>query len=334
MPGIARRLVSVAGCAALAGGAGLLWAASRSRPAVPDLGSPDPPPGLPPGRVVAVPGHGEMFVRQAEGPAADAPVVLLLHGWMIAADLNWFTTYGPLAEDAHVLAVDHRGHGRGPRPAAPFRLTDAADDVAALLRVLDGPPVVAVGYSLGGPVAALLAHRHPDLVRGLVLCATAATFASTPLQRRSWRALGMLQVALRLLPRATFERLLRAQLEGRTRIRVSASLTADTGRNVGHLAAWAVSELRRGDPEDLADAGRELSRFDGTSWLPGLRLPVAVVVTARDRLVPPADQRRLARLIHGATLVEVDADHDAPAGRPEAFAAALRQALAAVTDAV
>ena len=34
-----------------------------------------------------------------------------------------------------------------------------------------------LGYSMGGPIALLLARRHPDRVRGLVLVATAAELA-------------------------------------------------------------------------------------------------------------------------------------------------------------
>jgi alpha-beta hydrolase superfamily lysophospholipase len=37
---------------------------------------------------------------------------------MFSADLNWYTTYGALEEAGYrVLAVDHRGHGRGIRTA-------------------------------------------------------------------------------------------------------------------------------------------------------------------------------------------------------------------------
>ena len=45
-------------------------------------------------------------------------------------------------------------------------------------------PVVVVGYSMGGPVAQLLWQRHPDLVAGLVLCATSDRFAFGPTEGR------------------------------------------------------------------------------------------------------------------------------------------------------
>ena len=323
------RLAVTAVGAGLAGAGAVVWSASRSRPALPGLESFDPPP-LPPARIVAVPGHGELFVREDAGPGEGAPTVVLLHGWMFPADLNWFTSYGPLAEVGRVLAVDHRGHGRGSRPSTPFRLAEVADDVAALLRQLGTGPVVAVGYSMGGPVAQLLWRRHPDLVRGLVLCATAARFQTTPLARYGWRAMGLLQVTLRLLPRATFERLLLAQVQGRLPFRITQAITEETKELAG-LLPWVVGELERGEPEDLAEAGRELSRHDARAWLPAVDVPTALVLTTRDRLVPPADQRALAALIAGAEVFEVDLDHDAPGAGPDEFARALTKAVLHVT---
>ena len=126
--------------------------------------APEPPVPLPRGCVVHVPGRGEMFLRDSGG---DGPPLLLLHGWMFSADLNWYRTYGPLAEAGYrVLAVDHRGHGRGLRTPEPFTLKDCADDAAALVAHLGIPPVLAVGYSMGGPIASLLARDHPEWVCG------------------------------------------------------------------------------------------------------------------------------------------------------------------------
>ena len=90
-------------------------------------------PALPPGRNVALPGRGTTFVRELAGPEG-APTLLLLHGWTATADLNWFACFEPLAEHFRVVALDHRGHGRGLRGDDPFRLEDCADDAAALAR--------------------------------------------------------------------------------------------------------------------------------------------------------------------------------------------------------
>ena len=62
-------------------------------------------------------------------------------------------------------------------------------------------------------------------------------------------------------------------------------------------------------------------------------MPTAVVVTARDRIVPVSRQLRLARAIPGASVHEVDADHAVCVTRPQLFTQALLQACWSVTAA-
>ena len=141
-----------------------------------------PAPFVPEGRILDLPGRGDTFVRVHEGPPGG-PRVVLLHGWTVTADLNWFGTYRPLAERASFVAIDHRGHGRGLRTERPFALEAVADDTAAALAALGWGPVTAVGYSMGGPIALHLARRHPGVVDGLVMAATAGSFRTTRLSR-------------------------------------------------------------------------------------------------------------------------------------------------------
>ena len=54
-----------------------------------------------------------------------------------------------------------------------------------------------------------------DLVRGLVLCATSATYSHNLPYRTLWRGMGLMQLGLRLLPRSAWERGLQAQAEGK-----------------------------------------------------------------------------------------------------------------------
>jgi pimeloyl-ACP methyl ester carboxylesterase len=77
-----------------------------------------------------LPGRGTTFVRSLPGPPG-APTLVLLHGWTASADLNWFRCYEPLGEQYRVLALDHRGHGKGIRSKKTFRLEDCADDAVA-----------------------------------------------------------------------------------------------------------------------------------------------------------------------------------------------------------
>lgn len=327
---MSRTSALVAGAAGMAIGAGLLTILSgRSRPEIPGMGDITAPPGLPPARVVPLPGRGEMFFREQQGPSVDAPTVLLLHGWVVTADLNWFRAYPPLADVAHVIAPDHRGHGRASRPSRPYRLVDVADDVAALLRELGTGPVIVVGYSMGGPIGQLLWQRHPDLVAGMVLCATASHFRFGPFQGAHWRLMAFYQVILRILPRTWLERIMLAQMRGTAPVRVIRTVTEEMSGSIP-LLPWIVGEIERGDVEDVAEAGRELGRFDSRGWLRGVDRPGAVIVTTGDRLVPPSTQLELAGLLPEALVLEVDGDHEAPSSNARDFNAALVQAVAHV----
>jgi pimeloyl-ACP methyl ester carboxylesterase len=82
-----------------------------------------------------------------------------------------------------------------PVPRSAAAPEPVADDVAAVLEHLGVGPAVAVGYSMGGAVAQLLWQRHPQTVRGPVLCATAASWSESLRMRWGWRAMGALQVA-------------------------------------------------------------------------------------------------------------------------------------------
>ena len=103
--------------------------------------------------------------------------MLLVHGWMATAALNWYGSLDFLGRSFYTVAPNLRGHGRLGRGAPPFSVEACADDLAELIAALALDRPIVVGYSMGGAVAQVLARRHGDLVGGIVLCATAASFA-------------------------------------------------------------------------------------------------------------------------------------------------------------
>jgi 3-oxoadipate enol-lactonase len=66
------------------------------------------------------------------------------------------------------------------------------------------------------------------------------------------------------------------------------------GFTPGAKMAWIHSEMTRHSARDIAEAGRELGRFDSRPWLAPLPFPAAVVVTSADDAVPPVKQQQLA----------------------------------------
>jgi len=275
----------------------------------PPVGLPQPPFEMPPARTLLVPGRGELFMRDSGG---NGPAVMLLHGWMATADLNWHTAYGALTGAGYrVLAIDHRGHGRGLRPPVPFRLVDCAADAADALRRLGVAPALIAGYSMGGAIAQLVGRDHPDVASGIVLSGTAQHWQD-PETRRIWRAMGVMGLSLSLAPR----------LFWRWGFRRS-------GIPHNERTLWIQSELMRHLARDLAEAGRELGRFDSRPWLPSVQVPMAVVITTGDEAVPVHKQRELAAAAR-AQVFEAPITHLEVVSRPEAFNPPLLQALAAL----
>jgi pimeloyl-ACP methyl ester carboxylesterase len=246
-------------------------------------------------RLLDLPGHGPLRVRDIPGPRADAPAVLLLHGLGATARLNWGPCFRPLSAHFRVLSLDHRGHGSGLRTRR-FRLEECADDAAAATAALGVGRFLAVGYSMGGPIASLVWRRHPERVYGLVLCATARHFVPRRMARLARVTLPAAAAAARLVPGAARRRMLQRML-----VRIEHPELRDRVREelVGH------------EPRTVIQAADALTRFASHDWIGTVDVPAAVVVTTLDELVPAVRQRKLARSIPGAEVFEVEGDHDA-----------------------
>jgi haloalkane dehalogenase len=98
------------------------------------------------------------------------PTFLFLHG-LGSASSSYFprTAHDPRIRDHRCLLVDALGHGFSDRPAHfDYSMEKQTEYVARLLRSLDLRSTVAVGHSMGGAIAILLAAEHPELVAHLI----------------------------------------------------------------------------------------------------------------------------------------------------------------------
>lgn len=273
-------------------------------------------PRLPMGAAMELPGRGTTFVRTIPGPSG-APTVLLLHGWTATADLNWFTCYEPLGEHYRVVALDHRGHGRGIRAKKTFQLEDCADDAIAVCDVLGLGQVIPIGYSMGGPVAQLVWRRHRERVRGLVLCATAPYFSTSREEKLGFLGLSGMAALARLTP-----------LQARQWLTEQFYLQKKTDT----WEPWALQESSLHDWRAVLQAGRAIGKFNSREWLDEIDVPTSVLITMRDRVVPVRRQVRLFEGIHRAEAYRVDGDHNSIAAQPERFVPTLLRAVGSVVE--
>lgn len=241
----------------------------------------------------------------------------------MTAELNWFRILELLGRHYRVVAPDLRGHGDGiPLRGAKFCLEDNADDVAALAEVLGLERFAAVGYSMGGMVAQLLWRRHPRLVSGLFLCATARNVRGSWLEKLTSLYLPSTITALHLMPFAH-------------------AITAEYfGSNLlGHIPdrqsrAWARRQLSRTSLPAAMSAVQSAVEFTSHDWITEIDVPTAVVITSADQVVPPSRQRRLAAAIPHAAVFDLPGDHAVVLNDPARFAQVLIAASRSMSGAV
>jgi len=100
---------------------------------------------------------------------ADAPLLVMVHGWMdVSASFQFLVD--ALARDWHVVAPDWRGFGLTSRSAAGcYWQPDYLADLDAILdRVSPEAPVRLVAHSLGGNIALMYAGARPARIERLV----------------------------------------------------------------------------------------------------------------------------------------------------------------------
>ena len=109
-----------------------------------------------------------------KGPHEGTPVVML-HG-ITDSRRSFDPIWEHLPNDWHAIAVSLRGHGASDVRPTEYATTEFANDIALLAELLDLPPMVLVGHSMGSSIALQLAGDRPDLVRAVVGIGTFASY--------------------------------------------------------------------------------------------------------------------------------------------------------------
>lgn len=108
-------------------------------------------------------------VRYYEAGIQHGRSILLLHGGMGDAMLNWFDIIPNLADDYHVLAPDLPGFGGTESLPTGSALSDMIDWLLAFLESQGIEQVVVIGSSFGALIARLMAAQYPQIVAAIIL---------------------------------------------------------------------------------------------------------------------------------------------------------------------
>jgi pimeloyl-ACP methyl ester carboxylesterase len=206
---------------------------------------------------------------------------------------------GALGEHYTLLTVDNRGAGQTVTPAGtPTTLDDMADDVAAVMDHVGMSEADVLGISMGGAVASLLALRHPQKVKRLVL---AVTFAHSQAQGRAYF---MLQASHDMRQRGV-------PLDLLNRFNAVLLLGESAFEHEWLLDAWVKAPpdpLRQSD-EGWALQTSALESYDIRARLKDIAAPTLVISSTEDLLVPPWLQDELVAGIPGATIKRYPGGH-------------------------
>ncbi|MDR9372259.1 alpha/beta hydrolase, partial [Conexibacter sp. JD483] len=210
-----------------------------------------------------------------------------------------------LARDHRLILFDYPGLGRSSATAGrrvSFALL--ADRAAGLLRAIGIDRADVLGWSMGGFLAQQLAIRHPGAVRRLVLAGTNPGGSQTVLgspedQRIDSDPTPSDAAALRVL----YPRTAAGRREGRAFLqRLDRASDAGTIPDDFDVPARTIrAQVEAEDPWLRSDANARALRR--------LALPVLVTGGRSDPVVPPANARRLARLIPRARLMLLPGAH-------------------------
>jgi pimeloyl-ACP methyl ester carboxylesterase len=281
--------------------------------------------------------HTEMF-----GPEDGYPIVLT-HGITCALRV-WHNQIADLSVDHRVIAFDHRGHGKSEVPSrrGAYRLPRLADDLEAVLdaTVRPGERAVIAGHSMGGITISAWSDHYRDSVRQRADAVAMINTTTGELLQK----VQILQVPGVLASTRTriAEQMLRAiasrdvprgvDWTGRRFVAMMA-VGADAAPDVTEL----IYDLFAGTtPAARGACARMLTKALGPQHLPldGLTVPALVIGSAKDRLLPIAQSRKIADAVPMlARFVELSGGHCSIVERPTEVNGLLRDLVASVARA-
>lgn len=228
------------------------------------------------------------------------PTLVLLHGWG-AHNKVWDGLAVRLSADRTVIAPDFPGQG-----ATPRSIESTVDQLAAAAPA----QCMVAGWSLGGQLALVWAHRHPQQVTRLMLIATTPRFVGTTdwPQGMAPEVFGEFSAALARDAATTLRRFLLLQTQGDAQ-----ALT------VARLLEAALALQPRPCNNVLVETLRWLRDMDLRATLPEIAQPALVMHGDRDRIAPLVAGEYLAEhLPHAHLEVLAGAAHAPFMSKPDA----------------
>ncbi len=245
------------------------------------------------------------------------PTIVLLHGqpdssasfWSLHRELRH-----RVGKAIQVVAPDRPGYGANPLP-----VTDYAGNVRWLKRWfqrINAGPVVVVGHSWAGGVAALAASGDAGPISGLVLLASIGP--SCLLRIDPLLAAPVVGDAIAYSTLRLARPIIGHRAKGTIRQHlapVDTPYAAASGMAMRHRPIWRSFVLEQ------RALIRELTTI--TRALPHISVPTQVIAATRDTTIPGVTGHLLVDAIPNASLVDIEGGHDLQLRRPVQVAASI-----------
>lgn len=311
----------LAGMYYLLGGLALvLWSFTGSFFSLPLLRRPgnDEPHSMRTGTVQRVPRpDGSVLQVEFYGPE-DAQPIILTHGWGPNSTV-WYYAKRQLSDRFRVIVWDLPGLGKSNPPKNnDYSLEKYARDLEAVINLVPDQPVILLGHSIGGMITLTFCRLFPEhlgsRVAGLILVDTTYTNpVKTSIFSKFLRAVQkpllepLLHLTILLSPLVWLMNWL-SYLNGT--LYISTELSGFTGTETRGQLNFATLLSAKSKPAVMARGTLAMFKYDETSTLAAINVPVLLVVGASDlATVPGASIRMKAELAQSELFILKPAGH-------------------------
>jgi pimeloyl-ACP methyl ester carboxylesterase len=247
--------------------------------------------------------------QRARFPAPNKPPLLLLHGFGASVD-HWRHNIPALAQHHTVYALDLVGFGASEKPPTEYSISLWAEQVADFWHTFINQPMVVVGNSIGSLVAAIAAHTHPEIAKGVIAISLPdieALQAMVPKPVRPIKS-ALESIVSRIFAKPIFHlirqpKVLRFALE-----KIAYSDRTHVDDELVEIIAKPTRDSQAA--EAFLRLGQSLNRPGYspslTQALTELEIPILLLWGSNDRAIPPSEGRRLVQYSTFAQLIPLE----------------------------
>ena len=248
---------------------------------------------------------GNHSVSYTDEGSLNAMAVIFIHGFPLNKSM-WNSQLETLSTSYRVIAYDIRGHGDSDSGNEDFSIELFVKDLIGIMNALSIKKAVLCGFSMGGYIALNAVENHPEYFNALLLCDTHCIADNLEAREKRMKSIGNIR-------ENGVEKYADESL-----INLITPKTFDKNKKlVAQLKEMMINTSRQSLVKTLLALSK---RKETCSKLPGINIPVQILVGEHDMITPPEAAQYLHNKIKGAQLSTIKhAAHISNMENPEQF---------------